>query len=221
MIFLSPLFISGITPEHNSSLTTLNLSSNSIGDSGVSALATALQYNSSLTTLNLTGNSIGDSGASALATALSHNSSLTTLNLTRNSIGDSGASALATALSHNSSLITLRMQFPSQFESQVKVLLERNKVDGVKKLCSLFELLLPVLSICSTTHFQVEQANLFDWDATSWTDSSIGQTEESLETDLSQSLGLEDGCWEQPNFWEQPNDWGQHSDWDAEKPFDS
>ncbi|KAG9060730.1 hypothetical protein KI688_008941 [Linnemannia hyalina] len=67
-------------------------------------LSETLKTNSSLTTLNLERNSIGDNGAQALSEALKTNSTLTTLNLLRNSIGDNGAQALSEALKTNSTL---------------------------------------------------------------------------------------------------------------------
>ena len=91
----------------NSSLITLNLSDNSIGDAGASSLSQALTENSSLITLNLNGNSIGDAGASSLSQALTANCALSTINLSRNLLGGAGASSLSLALISNSSLSTL------------------------------------------------------------------------------------------------------------------
>ena len=91
----------------NSSLTHLDLTGNSIGDSGAASLSQALAVNSSLTNLNLGWNYISDSGAASLSQALAVNSSLTNLNLSWNSIGDSGAASLSQALEVNSSLTKL------------------------------------------------------------------------------------------------------------------
>ena len=91
----------------NSCLTYLNLSENSIGDSGATSLSQALAVNSSLTNLDLTTNLICDSGAASLSQALAVNSSLTYLNLTQNFIRDSGAASLSQALATNSSLTVL------------------------------------------------------------------------------------------------------------------
>ena len=82
--------------EKNSSLTHLDLSFN-VFDGVVSSLSKALKANSSLTSLNLEGNFIGDSGASSLSNALKAKSSLTDLNLSDNRIGDAGASFLSQA----------------------------------------------------------------------------------------------------------------------------
>ena len=91
----------------NSSLTSLNLEGNFIGEDGASFLSHALKANSSLTNLNLSINSIGDAGASSLSKTLKANSSLTNLNLSYNRIGDAGASSLSKALKENSSLAVL------------------------------------------------------------------------------------------------------------------
>ena len=91
----------------NSSLTSLDLSADSIGDAGASSLSQALTTNSSLTSLDLRGNSIGEAGASSLSQALTGNSSLTSLDLSANSIGEAGASSLSKALTANSSLTSL------------------------------------------------------------------------------------------------------------------
>ncbi|KAF9390630.1 hypothetical protein CPB97_008819 [Podila verticillata] len=78
----------------NSTLTALDLSSNSIGDNGTQVLSEALKTNSTLTTLYLGCNSIGDNGAQAVVEAIKTNSTLISLELQNNSIGDNGAQAL-------------------------------------------------------------------------------------------------------------------------------
>ncbi|XP_068756025.1 protein NLRC3-like [Montipora capricornis] len=93
----------------NTSLTTLDLSYNSIGDEGAASLSQALAVNTSLTTLDLSDNSIGNAGATSLSQALAVNTSLTTLNFRDNSIGNAGATSLSQALAVNTSLTTLRL----------------------------------------------------------------------------------------------------------------
>ncbi|KAK5797292.1 hypothetical protein F5H01DRAFT_385237 [Linnemannia elongata] len=61
----------------NSTLTTLDLKRNKIGDNGARALSEALKTNSTLTTLNLESNNIGNNGAQALSRALKINSTVT------------------------------------------------------------------------------------------------------------------------------------------------
>ena len=92
--------------QHSHNLWTLDLPTNSIGDDGAVALAEALHHNSTLEWLDLSDNSISDDGAVALAQALNHNSNLLCLRLSDNSISDDGAGALAQAL-HQTSIIEL------------------------------------------------------------------------------------------------------------------
>jgi hypothetical protein len=93
----------------NSTLTTLNLGDNDIGDDGPKTMAEALATNSTLTTLHLGGNSIGDDGAKAMGEALATNSTLTTLDLQYSKIGAEGAKTMAEALATNSTLTTLHL----------------------------------------------------------------------------------------------------------------
>ena len=97
----------------NTSLTSLNLSRNSIGDEGANSLSQALRVNTSLTTLNLSYNSIGDEGANFLSQALRVNTSLTSLNLSANYIRDEGANSLTQALRVNTSLTSLNLSHNS------------------------------------------------------------------------------------------------------------
>jgi Ran GTPase-activating protein (RanGAP) involved in mRNA processing and transport len=94
----------------NTCLTSIDLRNNEIGDTGAAALATGLMENTSLTTINLRSNQIGDTGAKALAEGLKFNTSLTSIDLQYNRIGDIGATALATGLMGNTSLITINLQ---------------------------------------------------------------------------------------------------------------
>ncbi|KAF9541901.1 hypothetical protein EC957_002606 [Mortierella hygrophila] len=95
----------------NSTLTTLDLEDNSIGDYGTQALSEALKTNSTLTTLNLRDNSIRDTGAQALSEALKTNSTLTALDLEDNLIEDNGAQALSEALRANSTVAIIGFMF--------------------------------------------------------------------------------------------------------------
>ena len=90
--------------HHNSTLTWLNLSDNSISDAGAHALAQALHENCTLRNLDLSKNNINDAGVEALAQALYHNSTLTHLFFSCNNISDAGAIVMAEALYHNSTL---------------------------------------------------------------------------------------------------------------------
>ena len=71
------------------------MSTNALGDQGITALADALTANSTLTFLDVHACGIHDSGATALAGALQNNCTLAVLNLKANYITDAGAIALA------------------------------------------------------------------------------------------------------------------------------
>ena len=92
-----------------SSLTSLNLSSNSIGAEGMKELASHLGMLSSLTELNLSLNNIGAEGTKELTPYLGNLSSLTSLNLSANNIGAEGMKKLAPQLGMLSSLTTLNL----------------------------------------------------------------------------------------------------------------
>ena len=74
--------------EKNSTLTSIDLSYNNIGDEGVASMAAALEKNSTLTSIDLRANDIGVEGAASLAAALEKNSTLTSLDLQLNEIGE-------------------------------------------------------------------------------------------------------------------------------------
>lgn len=87
------LFHSLLQCKHLSSLITLDLSENKIGDTGAELLAASKNLRS-LKELNLGGNGIGDAGAQALAES-TYLRSLGWLDLGRNGIGCDGVSTLA------------------------------------------------------------------------------------------------------------------------------
>ena len=93
--------------RQNSILKKIYLGGNSIGDEGAKALAEALRKNKTLQVITLRDNNIGPEGAKELAEALRHNTALETMVLNSNEIGDAGATALAEALRHNTSLKTI------------------------------------------------------------------------------------------------------------------
>ena len=97
----------------STTLTTLDLNGNHIGEAGAAAFAEALlsttNPKSVLTVLRLFNNKIGDAGAAALAQTLQSNAALKELHLNRNSIGDAGALALAKSLEVNHVLTKLTL----------------------------------------------------------------------------------------------------------------
>lgn len=93
------------------SLRTLWLNNNEIGDAGISSIATAIaRCIPSLEKLFLTKNDIGDYGISQLAnTIMKPTCHLKELWLSNNNIGDEGAKSIAEALKHNTHLEELRL----------------------------------------------------------------------------------------------------------------
>eukprot|EP00035_Acanthoeca_spectabilis_P002405 m.87402 g.87402 ORF g.87402 m.87402 type:complete len:1814 (+) comp11554_c0_seq1:414-5855(+) len=115
---LTPDLFLALAP--NSTLQTLRLEDNQLGDTGAISLAAALKGHASLCELYLHTNCIGDDGAEALGAALEHNTVLRVLHfgLTGavfsfypsgfgNFIGDRGARALARMLEVNTALVEL------------------------------------------------------------------------------------------------------------------
>jgi hypothetical protein len=85
-------------------LTTLSLSSNSIGDEGCEHLGTFLAKNRTVTNLDISSNFIAVNGSMALAEGMKSNSTLSTLNLRNNSIGNKGCTSFSVMLKANTAL---------------------------------------------------------------------------------------------------------------------
>ncbi|NGX38634.1 MAG: hypothetical protein K1000chlam2_01810, partial [Chlamydiae bacterium] len=96
--------------ERNSSLESLILRYNSIGDKGAKALAASLLINQSLLKLDLSDNDIADERAKALAPFLEKNQTLLKLDLSSNDIADERAKALAASLEKNQTLLELDLR---------------------------------------------------------------------------------------------------------------
>ena len=94
----------------NNSLSSLVVSKNSVGDEGANSIAQSLRDNTSLSSLVLQSNFIGNEGADSLAQALRVNATISSLDLSRNSVGAKGANSLAQSLKENSSLSSLVLQ---------------------------------------------------------------------------------------------------------------
>mmetsp|Transcript_21948 Transcript_21948/g.46292 ORF Transcript_21948/g.46292 Transcript_21948/m.46292 type:complete len:456 (-) Transcript_21948:248-1615(-) len=92
----------------NTSLRTLGLRQNELGDTDALELATALEENFTLETLDLGENNVSDPGVLALAnTARSSSRGLQRLNLRRNQFGTKASLALLEAASTNFRLLTI------------------------------------------------------------------------------------------------------------------
>lgn len=96
--------LAGALRTHASSINSLKLSRNCIGDAGVVQLAAALRVTSSLTSLSLAYNGVGDAGAAALSHALRVNTSLLHLDLAHNRVRAAAAALLCAAASSLTSL---------------------------------------------------------------------------------------------------------------------
>ena len=90
----------------NTSLLTLDLNGNKIGDRGATEIARALLENCTLESLDVRYNGIRDRGAAALAKSIKENTNtaLTDLMLDGNSLGDDGTYAIFDSLRRNSTL---------------------------------------------------------------------------------------------------------------------
>ena len=73
-------------------------------------LSKALEKNTSLISISLISNNIGDNGVKELAEALKKNKSLTSIKIVNNNITDDGVKALAEALKENKSLIHMPLE---------------------------------------------------------------------------------------------------------------
>ena len=115
----------------NTTLTNLNLSGGTIGDSGAGSLSAVIKVNTRLTHLDLSMNNIGDSGAASLSDAIKVNTELTYLNLSVNNIGDSGAASLSVAIKVNTVLTNLNLSVNVIGASGVGSLSDALKVNTV------------------------------------------------------------------------------------------
>ena len=126
--------------SHNSSLTTLDISSSHFSMANVDSLASVLKDHSkcTLTKLYLQDCHISSEGAVELAAALCKNSTLKRLNLDHNPIGVEGASSMSDMLQHNTSLEYLHLCDDSVGEEGVHQL-----INSLKHNQTLRELWLP------------------------------------------------------------------------------
>ena len=89
----------------NPQLTSINLSSNLLGDAGAASVAAALSKSQApVTSLDLNHNKIGNEGAAAIAELLANTPHITSVNLVGNEIGDEGAAKLAEAIAAQPSI---------------------------------------------------------------------------------------------------------------------
>lgn len=93
-----------------STLTSLDLSKNSLCDDGAACIAAFITHHGTLSALRLDGCYVGEAGAASLARALRRNASLRLLSLACNTVRAGGAGQLARALRCNGTLLELYFQ---------------------------------------------------------------------------------------------------------------
>ena len=91
----------------NTTVTSLDLYNNDLGEGGGRALAETLRLNTTLTSLDLGFNDLGEGGGRVLAKTLRLNTTLTSLDLFGNGLGEGGGRAFAETLRLNSTLTSL------------------------------------------------------------------------------------------------------------------
>lgn len=97
--------------QHHPSLSVLDLGFNNIGDRGCFSLATlAVSRNSTLSTLYLSGNAVGEQGALALAEAVAGGCGLTSLHLTANRVGAPGVKGLMRSIAEFDVIVQMAQQ---------------------------------------------------------------------------------------------------------------
>jgi hypothetical protein len=121
--------ILGKVLAENTTLTTLNLEYNLISPVGMKSLATGLEKNSTLTTLTSGYNCLEDEGTGYLADVLKINRTLTSLNLECNTITDQGAGYLTEALAKNTTLTHLNLSDNFIFAQGAKLLTAASKLN--------------------------------------------------------------------------------------------
>lgn len=107
-----------------SSLKTLSLAGNRIGDDGAQAIANALLSNKTLTSLNLEYNDITSKGILSVSQALAHSASLQELSLAANDLRFGGTEHLADGLAVNQTLISLDLDSTLIVEDDIEVLVK-------------------------------------------------------------------------------------------------
>ena len=93
----------GRSLRKNKTLKTLLLQFNAFGDLGTQSIGWALKYNKSITHLDLSNNSLVPRSTCVLANALSHNTTLKLLNISDNMLGRIGSQAVVAAIQRTTS----------------------------------------------------------------------------------------------------------------------
>ena len=97
----------------NTTLTTVRLAGNGIGEVGGVVLAASLKRNTTLTTLYLEDNFLGEAGWSSCCRRAGEEHHTHETDLRNNSLGESFGEAIAGVLDRNTTLVELRLSFNS------------------------------------------------------------------------------------------------------------
>ena len=124
----------------NSSLQSINLGFNNIGDEDAGKIAETLKMNSSLQSITLYNNNIGEEGAGKIAEALKMNSSLQIINLNSNNIGETLLQEIKNYIERNVANFKFQQKLASVclFEALSK---RRGQLDWNVVICDFFPLL--------------------------------------------------------------------------------
>ncbi|CAF0895642.1 unnamed protein product [Adineta steineri] len=124
--------------EHNqTTVTSLNISNNSIGPEGAKCFANTLRNTKTLNELIMSNNRIGNTGAEHLSDALKENTTLTIIDLSSNQIVGHGILNLANALKKNTTLTTLHYRNNRMQSIGTKYLADALKCNNSLTLLSL------------------------------------------------------------------------------------
>ena len=91
---------------------------------GGAAIGTALQTNTTLTSIDLSSNQLGEVAGAAIGTALQTNTTLTSINLGGNKLGEVAGAAIGTALQTNTSLTSIDLDYNSSLPAATKEAIE-------------------------------------------------------------------------------------------------
>lgn len=97
--------------KQDTTVTTLRLTNNQLGNTGVDWIAGALMKNDKLTELVLSSNNVSDEGVEGISAVLTKNRQLRKIDLSYNAVGPRGTMLLAESLLRNRSLVELDLSF--------------------------------------------------------------------------------------------------------------
>jgi Ran GTPase-activating protein (RanGAP) involved in mRNA processing and transport len=109
----------------NSTLETIYLRQNNIGDTGAAAVGSSLANNSSLMEINLSANHIGDIGASAIAKGLESNTTIQRVYMFHNPIGETGKSSFIRAFRKGLHIDVIQLEYGFFARSAESILQKR------------------------------------------------------------------------------------------------